>query len=249
MVVRERKKDVAAFAEKIERIVGHQFNFHGKPYYFDPKSLFILRGDSWLRQKLVQLITWKYFDGFVTCVIVANSIQLAFRDDMKRLEGDAYQSDTQDIVDMVGMCFSIFFMAECILKILAMGFFLHKTSYIRGDRWNWLDFFIVIVSIPDLFDSDKLGRFSSLKIIRTFRILRPLRSINKVKRMKFLINALLKSMPGVMNVVGFLVFVLSIFGIFGIHQFSGATYKRCRTLEEPQINDNWIMASAQQRLE
>ena len=142
------------------------------------------------------------------------------------------------------MCFSIFFMVECLLKIMAMGFILHKTSYIRGDKWNWLDFFIVIVSIPDLLpDADKLGRFSSLKIIRTFRILRPLRSINKIKRMKFLINALLKSMPGVMNVVVFLVFVLTIFGIFGIHQFSGATYQRCRTLDSPLINDDWYMAS------
>ena len=74
MIVRERRIDVAAMALKIEGIEGHQFNFHGKVFYFDPTSLFCLSGDNWLRQRLVQLITWKYFDGFVTCVILANSV-------------------------------------------------------------------------------------------------------------------------------------------------------------------------------
>ena len=42
--------------------------------------------------------------------------------------------------------FSIIFLFEFISKIIAMGFVIHKNSYLR-DAWNWLDFFIVMVSV------------------------------------------------------------------------------------------------------
>lgn len=111
-----------------------------------------------------------------------------------------------------------------------MGFCMHKKSYLR-DRWNWLDFFVVLVSLLDFVPA--LDQYSSLKVLRTARILRPLRSINKLPELKKLINALLKSVPGLANVAFFLFFVLSIFGILGVHTFKGASYNRCRTTLEP----------------
>jgi hypothetical protein len=125
------------------------------------------------------------------------------------------------------------FLIECIVKIIAMGCFVHKKSYLR-DAWNWLDFFVVLVSLLDFFPA--LNQYSSLKVLRTARILRPLRSINKVPRLKVLINSLLKSVPGLANVAFFLFFVLSIFGILGVHTFKGASYNRCRVTEEPLKN-------------
>lgn len=107
---------------------------------------------------------------------------------------------------------------------------MHRKSYLR-DVWNWLDFFVVLVSLLDFFPA--LNQYSSLKVLRTARILRPLRSINKIPRLKVLINSLLKSVPGLANVAFFLFFVLSIFGILGVHTFKGMSYNRCRTTLEP----------------
>jgi len=104
-------------------------------------------------------------------------------------------------------------MCECLLKVLAMGFIVHRTSYLR-DGWNWLDFFVVCVSVFDFFPNVKSN---GLKVFRMFRILRPLRSINTMPRMKSLIGSLIKSIPGLCNVIAFLTFVLSIFAIFGVH--------------------------------
>jgi hypothetical protein len=95
-----------------------------------------------------------------------------------------------------------------------MGFVWHNTAYLR-DTWNWLDFFVVCVSLIDVIPIGIEAGF--LKILRTVRILRPLRSINKVKTLKKLIGSLIKSVPGLVNVGFFLVFVLSIFAIFGIN--------------------------------
>lgn len=45
---------------------------------------------------------------------------------------------------------TVFFTVEMVLKIIARGFYRHKNGYIRSN-WNRLDFFIVLVSLLDLF--------------------------------------------------------------------------------------------------
>ena len=79
------------------------------------------------------------------------------------------------------MVFNIIFIVEASVKITAMGFVLHKKSYLR-EAWNCLDFFIVMISIIGMLPIS--GGSDSLKALRTFRILRPLRSINKMPTMR-----------------------------------------------------------------
>lgn len=43
----------------------------------------------------------------------------------------------------------MFFMVECALKIIAYGFVEHYNAYLK-DKWNWLDFAVVLVSIVEL---------------------------------------------------------------------------------------------------
>ena len=134
--------------------------------------------------------------------------------------------------------FSIIFLIECICKLIAMGFFMHTNSYLR-DGWNWLDFFIVIVSVIGWLPFFDAG---ALKALRTFRILRPLRSINSLPEMRGLIQTMISSLPGLVNVLFFLCFIFGIFGIFGVNQFSGSLYNRCRTTETLiENNTSWPM--------
>jgi len=175
-------------------------------------------------------VDWKYFENFITLVILANSVMLACTDYGDRLYGESYVSMRNLNMAVVDMSFSIIFLAECILKILSRGFCLHKNSYMR-DMWSWLDFFVVIISVIDWLPGDYSN--PSLKSLRTFRILRPLRSINSMPQMKALIKVLGATIKGLVNVFIFLAFVFSIFAIFGTHQFNGAHYKRCRLTEEP----------------
>ena len=105
---------------------------------------------------------------------------LASTDYEIRLNPD-YDSDWTPIQEKIDVVFSIIFIVEATVKIIAMGFIISKKSYLR-EPWNCLDFFIVLVSVVGLLP---LGGDSadSLKALRTFRILRPLRSINKMPDM------------------------------------------------------------------
>jgi len=65
-----------------------------------------------------------------------------------RIKGKCYESAWNNVLEQIGLGLSVIFMIECILKNIALGFCLHAESYLRSS-WNWLDFFVVIVSILD----------------------------------------------------------------------------------------------------
>ena len=165
-----------------------------------------------LRKAFVWFVDWCWFDRFITFVILLNSLLLAFTDYQERID-PSHVSERNEIFAHIDLVFSIIFLIECVSKLIALGFFIHKNSYLR-DVWNWLDFFIVIISVIGWMPFFDAG---ALKALRTFRILRPLRSINSLPEMRNLIQTLLASIPGLMNVLFFLMFIFGIFAIFGVN--------------------------------
>ena len=159
------------------------FEVHGKTVRYDRRSLFCFDRSFAMRKGLVWFIEWKWFDNFITLVILLNSIMLAAQDYQGRLEGEDYVSVRNNELEKVDLVFTVIFILECVLKIIGMGFIVHKNSYLH-DPWNWLDFFVVCISIAGFFPS---AENEGLKALRTFRILRPLRSINAMPRMRALI--------------------------------------------------------------
>lgn len=200
----------------VMKLYGTKLEVHGKVIYREERSLGFkkcgLPANYAIRRGAIWLTEWVWFDHFITFVILANSVLLAIRDYDERLKGLEYESHWNETLDKIGLGMSIIFMAECAMKIISLGFVVHNQSYLRNG-WNWLDFFVVIVSVLDFFPTNA----NYLKVFRMFRILRPLRSINTMPRMKSLISSLMRSMSGLCNVMAFLCFVLSIFAIFGVH--------------------------------
>ena len=137
---------------------------------------------------------------------------------------------------MIGKIFSYIFTAECLFKVISMGFFVHSNAYLR-DAWNWLDFIVVITGIIELVVGDKGA--SSVRALRVLRVLRPLKSINAFPKMRRLIGSLLSSLPALGNAVLFMLFIFLLFGILGVQQFGGSTYQRCRFTELPNEDGTW----------
>ena len=115
----------------------------------------------------------KWFDRFITGAIVINSILLASKEFEDKYD-TSYVSAWNSILDKIDFVFTFIFLFECIVKVIGMGFVIHKRSYLR-DGWNRLDFFIVLISVIS-FTPGIDPR--SLKVFRTARILRPLRSMS-----------------------------------------------------------------------
>jgi hypothetical protein len=83
----------------------------------------------------------------------------------------------------------VFYTTEMILKIIGMGFFMGKSSYLRSP-WNILDFVIVNTGLLQIFLS---GTKINLSGLRAFRILRPLKTISGIEGLKIIVTALISS--------------------------------------------------------
>ncbi|CDW88224.1 voltage-gated ion channel superfamily [Stylonychia lemnae] len=146
------------------------------------------------------------------------------------------------ILDIFDIVFTVIYTGEAVLKIIGMGFVMHKHSYLR-ETWNILDFFVVLIGLISI-----LPNIPNLKALRTLRVLRPLRSIKAVPSMKRLVGSLLMSIPQMLNVVLFLLFIFMIFSILGIQTFQGDQYFRCRLTPKPVSNTHWPIDFTQNRL-
>lgn len=77
-------------------------------------------------------------------IIFLNSMFLAVYDYNDRDE----KFSRNKTINVAGIVFTVFFTIECVLKILAYGFFVHHKAYLR-DGWNWIDFIVVIVGLVE----------------------------------------------------------------------------------------------------
>lgn len=155
-----------------------------------------------------------WFDNTILIIILLNSLSLALYDYSDRDN----ESRRNQVLTILGQTFGAIFIIEAITKIIAMGFIVHKNSYLR-DAWNVLDFIVAIIGIVDLVPS-----VPNLRALRTLRVFRPLKSINAIPSMKRLVSTLIISLPDLGSVVVFLFFIFLLFGILGIYQFNGEIY-------------------------
>ncbi|ETL93484.1 hypothetical protein L917_08354 [Phytophthora nicotianae] len=198
--------------------------------------------DHWLRRRVILLVSHRFFDRFIVLAIVLNSIILALSDFSvvdKNLNpaspGFTYRDGSivpatsflNEIVNLSEIPFTSIFTAECLLKIIAMGFVRSKGAYMR-DPWNALDFVVVIASLVAI-----LPTIPNVSVIRTIRVLRPLRSLSMIPGMRVIISALLKALPALGNVVVLQIFLFFMFSILGNQLFGGDMTRRCRLTEFP----------------
>ena len=72
-------------------------------------------------------------------IILFNTITLSMFDYSDRNS----KGQNNKLIDIFSMCFSIVYTIEALLRIIALGFVVHKKSYLR-DPWNLIDFIVVI---------------------------------------------------------------------------------------------------------
>ena len=137
------------------------------------RSLYILGPDNCLRLTIKSLVENEYFENFIYHMIALNSLYLSI--DSPSLN-DPYQKASLNILLTT---ISIIFCMECALKIIVMGFYFGKNSYLK-DNWNVLDFIIVSFSILTwILESFSGFDISFVRGFRALRALRPLRMVSK----------------------------------------------------------------------
>ncbi|XP_033934690.1 voltage-dependent P/Q-type calcium channel subunit alpha-1A-like [Pseudochaenichthys georgianus] len=117
--------------------------------------------------------------------------------------------------------FIAIFCFESGIKILALGFALHKGSYLRNG-WNVMDFVVVLTGILS-----SVGSQLDLRTLRAVRVLRPLKLVSGIPSLQVVLKSIMKAMIPLLQ-IGLLLFVaILMFAIIGLEFYMGQFHNTC----------------------
>ncbi|XP_054606437.2 voltage-dependent T-type calcium channel subunit alpha-1H isoform X2 [Nothobranchius furzeri] len=184
-----------------------------------PLVFFCLKQTTRPRNWCLRMVCNPWFEHVSMLVILLNCVTLGM---FQPCEDVTCLSEWCRILQVLDDCIFTFFAVEMVIKMVALGIF-GPNCYL-GDKWNQLDFVIVMAGVME-YSLD--GHNASLSAIRTVRVLRPLRAINRVPSMRILVTLLLDTLPMLGNVLLLCFFVFFIFGIVGVQLWAGLLRNRC----------------------
>ncbi|XP_049416957.1 voltage-dependent T-type calcium channel subunit alpha-1H isoform X2 [Epinephelus fuscoguttatus] len=184
-----------------------------------PVAFFCLKQTTRPRNWCLRVVCNPWFEHVSMLVILLNCVTLGM---FQPCEDVSCQSEWCRILQVLDDCIFAFFAVEMVIKMVALGIF--GSNCYLGDKWNQLDFVIVMAGVME-YSLD--GHNASLSAIRTVRVLRPLRAINRVPSMRILVTLLLDTLPMLGNVLLLCFFVFFIFGIVGVQLWAGLLRNRC----------------------
>jgi Ca2+-binding EF-hand superfamily protein len=161
-----------------------------------------------LPKDLRSVVNSYVFGNAVTAVVIFNFVVLAY-------DHQGISDEQHDMVEILNLVFTIFFTLEMLLKLVGLGL---RDYFV--DRFNVLDFFIVVTSLIEI----ALGDEGAITVMRTLRLLRVLRSVrifSTIKSLRHLLEVTMRSGAAILN-FGLLIFTfLVIYALVGLHLFGG----------------------------
>ena len=203
----------------LERVVSHSVLGHqgvGR-YNISENPLFVVPARGRLRKFCVGIIDHRHFDTVILVLVIVNClVEILEEPSVKDMDWASSLRFWSEIV------FLSAFAMEAMLKICALGFVLHRRSYLRS-YWNCLDFAILVMSFA-VIASKQGGSFSVLRLVRAIR---PLRALRRTSGVKILILAITKALPVIVDVLALLLVITFMFAVLGVQLWMGVMHQRC----------------------
>ncbi|XP_050553692.1 voltage-dependent calcium channel type A subunit alpha-1 isoform X21 [Spodoptera frugiperda] len=190
-----------------------------------PSSLFIFADENPIRRYTKFIIEWPPFEYAVLLTIIANCVVLALEEHLPN--GD--KTILAQNLEKTEAYFLGIFCVEASLKILALGFVLHRGSYLRN-VWNIMDFFVVVTGIITQLPIAPAD--VDFRTLRAIRVLRPLKLVSGVPSLQVVLKSIIKAMAPLLQIGLLVLFAIVIFAIIGLEFYSGALHKTCYNLED-----------------
>ena len=205
----------------------------------------------------IALIENKIYKSFnLACVLLATAcIKLEDPLDDEILNPD--YPDRRDMLRHLSVAFSLVFIIEIMLQILAKGFMLGRKSFLQGGVLNVLDFLLAAVSAFDLFyyaalttqeTSDVLGNEpntnketkdestgGSFRALRVVRAVRALRAVASLSELKTFVVCLSMSSERILDAAALVIFAITVTAIAGVQLFRGVLRMRCFSHQTGEI--------------
>ncbi|KAJ8270098.1 hypothetical protein GJAV_G00110300 [Gymnothorax javanicus] len=133
------------------------------------------------------------------------------------------------------------FCFEAGIKLVALGFVLHKGSYLRNG-WNVMDFIVVLSGILATAGAH-MNIPVDLRTLRAVRVLRPLKLVSGIPSLQIVLKSIMKAMVPLLQIGLLLFFAILMFAIIGLEFYSGKLNHTCQPL--PNILENETVDSSE----
>ncbi|CAF0900785.1 unnamed protein product [Rotaria sordida] len=184
------------------------------------RSLFIFSKTNWIRKRANAVIEWNPFEYMVLLTIIANCIVLALEEHLPNDD----KTKVARSLEKTEIYFLGIFCFEAALKIIALGFILHRGSYLRSP-WNVMDFIVVVTGLATI--SIKKNSSFDLRTLRAVRVLRPLKLVSGIPSLQVVLKSILKAMAPLFQIALLVLFAIVIFAIIGLELYSGVFHTTC----------------------
>ncbi|XP_077591567.1 sodium channel protein type 4 subunit alpha B-like isoform X2 [Stigmatopora nigra] len=177
-----------------------------------------------VRGACVSVVENKYFQAFITFVVLLSSATLAVED--IHLENRLL---LKSILEYAELVFTCVFVVEMLLRFFADGFKKYFTN-----AWCWLDFFVVIISL--LYTVPTFMGNSQMPAVESLRTLRPLRLLSRFEGLKVVTTTLFGAIPSILDVLLSCLTLWLIFSIMGVNLFAGKHFHCINSTSEEIIS-------------
>ncbi|CAF3656370.1 unnamed protein product, partial [Adineta steineri] len=195
-------------------------NYAQKINASNERSLFIFSKNNWIRKRANDVIEWNPFEYMVLLTIIANCIVLALEEHLPNED----KTTLARSLEKTEIYFIGIFCFESALKIIALGFCLHRGSYLRSP-WNAMDFVVVVTGLATI--SIKKNSSFNLRTLRAVRVLRPLKLVSGIPSLQVVLKSILKAMAPLFQIALLVLFAIIIFAIIGLELYSGIFHHTC----------------------
>ncbi|ODM93579.1 Sodium channel protein 60E [Orchesella cincta] len=219
-------------------VISQKYSRHYIYRFSCSKSLYLLGPLNPIRRFAIFVITHRWFDILIILTILANCVTLAMI--QNKFEDDGITKVVPDYdyyTDRIEYAFLAIYIMEMVLKIIAKGFVINKYSYLRN-RWNMLDFIVVISGLVTTAIGDDNKEAGNLEVLRTFRVLRAVKTISILPGLRMMINALLSSVVQLLEVMALTLFCLMIFALFALEVYMGKLRQKCVLIKGGPLDPN-----------
>lgn len=182
------------------------------------------------------IVTSKYFQYFITGLIVFNGILLGLA------TSKSIMASYGTLIESLDMIIVAIFTLEIVMRISV-----YKTAFFK-DPWSIFDFLVVAISLIPANDG--------LSILRALRVLRLFRLLTIVPQMRVIIGALLGVIPGIASVSMVLLLFFYVFAIMSTTLFGesfpewfGTLGASMYTLFQIMTLESWSMGIARPVME
>jgi len=191
---------------------------------------------SRMRETVKTFIEARYFQHFITFLIIFNGITLGMA------TSGEIMADYGQLIDGLDKGIVALFTIEILMRI-----YVHRRQFFK-DPWSLFDFFVVSISLVPTSDG--------LSILRVLRVLRLFRLLTIVPQMRLIISAILSVIPGMASVSLVLLLFFYVFAIISTNLFSatfpqwfGTLGESMYTLFQIMTLESWSMGIARPVLE